>query len=383
MITLIILAIFGYGAWLLFGTGVRVPPVVKLDRTAAEKAITDAGLLVGNVTEQESGDVAPGTVLEQVPDAGVRTDQGATVDLVVAKLKVEYQAFAPGVVGMGQPDAVSAVQAAGLTAETYFAFSDAIDSGTVVEQYPQSGEGVLPGAPLTLLVSLGPVEDQAAATVPSVVGQRAPAAASAIAGVKLVAQPIVVASDRPPGEVIAQLPAPEVQAPPGAAVAVVVSGGPKIEPDEDGRVRIPGVLNQKVYTAIRALQKAGLQVAVFQTFSSKVPAGGVALQFPQSGTSVRAGSTVLLAVSQGESTGQGVVVPNATGIGGGPASTALQGAGLYPLTFELDVVGSPGQVVQQFPQAGSIVAPGARVGLAVVLTPRPAVPEPTATPAAP
>jgi beta-lactam-binding protein with PASTA domain len=383
LVTLVILATFAIGAWMLFGTGIRVPSVVKLDRSDAEKTIEAAGLLVGNVTEEESSEAAPGTVLSQVPKPGVRTNEGATVDIVVAKLKLEYQAFAPGVTGFGQPESVSAIQASGLSAETYFSYSDAIDAGTVLEQYPAAGEGVLPDAPLAMAVSLGPVEERAAVAVPDLVTKRGPAAKSELEGIKLNSHSVIVASQKAVGEVVAQLPSPQSQVPPGAAVAIFISGGPTIVPQEEGRVRIPGILNQQQVTAVQALQNAGLQVAIFPTFSSEVPAGDVAGQFPQSGMSVKAGSTVLVAVSEGPPSGEGVVVPDATGVTGASISSVFSNAGLYAIVFEMDVRGGAGQVVQQFPQAGAIVSPGARVGLAVVASPRIEAPETTVTPPAP
>ena len=57
------------------------PPISQAD---AETAIRAAGLSVGEVTQEENGDVEPGTVLRQDPAGAVVVDLGTPVNLVVA-----------------------------------------------------------------------------------------------------------------------------------------------------------------------------------------------------------------------------------------------------------------------------------------------------------
>ena len=61
-----------------------VPDVVDLSRPDAETAIRSAGFIVGTVTEEENGDVEPGTVLRQDPAGAVVVDLGTAVNLAVA-----------------------------------------------------------------------------------------------------------------------------------------------------------------------------------------------------------------------------------------------------------------------------------------------------------
>ena len=66
---------------------VSLPSVTGLQRAAAEKAITDAGLVVGEVTEEFSPTVDKNIVISQDPSPS--TDgfvaPGSTVNLVVSK----------------------------------------------------------------------------------------------------------------------------------------------------------------------------------------------------------------------------------------------------------------------------------------------------------
>ena len=63
---------------------VAVPAVAGLSQADAETAITDAGLIVGNVTMQSSTTVPAGDVISQNPTAGTTVAPNSAVDLVVS-----------------------------------------------------------------------------------------------------------------------------------------------------------------------------------------------------------------------------------------------------------------------------------------------------------
>jgi hypothetical protein len=63
---------------------VNVPNVVGLTQAAATTAITNAGLVVGAVTQQPSNAVPAGSVISQNPSAGTSVAAGSAVDLVVS-----------------------------------------------------------------------------------------------------------------------------------------------------------------------------------------------------------------------------------------------------------------------------------------------------------
>jgi beta-lactam-binding protein with PASTA domain len=70
---------------LVVSTGpVSVPNVVNLTQTAATTAITNAGLVVGTVTNASSSTVAAGSVISQTPTAGTPVAPGSAVNLVVS-----------------------------------------------------------------------------------------------------------------------------------------------------------------------------------------------------------------------------------------------------------------------------------------------------------
>ncbi len=82
-------ATYGSAVELTLSTGssesptIAVPNVVGMTQTAAQSAITSAGLVVGTVSSAPSDAAAPGEVLSQNPTARTFVPQGSAVDLVV------------------------------------------------------------------------------------------------------------------------------------------------------------------------------------------------------------------------------------------------------------------------------------------------------------
>ncbi|CED91812.1 Stk1 family PASTA domain-containing Ser/Thr kinase [Actinomyces succiniciruminis] len=90
---------------------VDVPDVSGQSQADARTAITDAGLTVGDVTTEDSTEVASGAVIRTDPVAGTSVERGSSVSLVVSSGKTTV----PSVVGLSQEEAQSAITAAGLT----------------------------------------------------------------------------------------------------------------------------------------------------------------------------------------------------------------------------------------------------------------------------
>ncbi|RAX19107.1 MULTISPECIES: Stk1 family PASTA domain-containing Ser/Thr kinase [unclassified Actinomyces] len=90
---------------------VSVPDVSGQSQADARTAITNAGLSVGDVTTEDSTEVASGAVIRTDPVAGTSVERGSSVSLVVSSGKTTV----PNVIGMTQDEAQSAITAAGLT----------------------------------------------------------------------------------------------------------------------------------------------------------------------------------------------------------------------------------------------------------------------------
>ena len=67
----------------------KVPSIVGKSQADAENAITAAGLVVGDITEQNSDTVAAGNVIEQNPQTGANVDSGSPVNFIISLGKEE------------------------------------------------------------------------------------------------------------------------------------------------------------------------------------------------------------------------------------------------------------------------------------------------------
>ena len=67
----------------------KVPSIVGKSQADAENLITAAGLVVGDITEQNSDTVAAGNVIEQNPETGSNVDSGSPVNFIISLGKEE------------------------------------------------------------------------------------------------------------------------------------------------------------------------------------------------------------------------------------------------------------------------------------------------------
>ena len=136
-------------------TAAVVPNVVGQQRTAAESAITGAGLILGAVTQASHATVPAGAVISQTPAAGSNAPPGSAVSLVVS-MGPAVPATIPNVVGQTRADAEQALIAAHFVLGTISQLNDAtVPLGNVISQTPAGGSSALTGSSIDLVVSLG------------------------------------------------------------------------------------------------------------------------------------------------------------------------------------------------------------------------------------
>ena len=134
---------------------VSVPNVVGQTQAAATTAITNAGLVLGTVTQQSSSTVAAGSVISESPAAGTMVNTGSSVNLVVSS-GAPAQISVPNVVGQTQAAATTAITTAGLVLGTVTQQSSStVTSGNVISESPAAGTMVSSGSSVSLVVSTG------------------------------------------------------------------------------------------------------------------------------------------------------------------------------------------------------------------------------------
>jgi hypothetical protein len=132
---------------------VAVPNVTGETQSAATTAISGAGLTTGAITTATSASVTAGSVVSQSPAAGSSVASGSAVSLVVS---LGPPVLVPGVVGLTQQAAATAITGAGLAlgAVTLQA-SATVPVGSVISQNPAAGASVGSGSAVALVVSSG------------------------------------------------------------------------------------------------------------------------------------------------------------------------------------------------------------------------------------
>ncbi len=205
------------------GGDVSTPNVVGQTLDSAVQILESKGLVRGKITERYTGKDDAGTVLDQEPQAAILLTKGSKVDLTVSK-GIQYIAV-PQLVGLSEPDAITALKQAGLKWAGSTRQNSAAAPGQVLGSSPPQGAQVPAGSAVTLLVSNGQVQ------VPNVVGLDETQAVSQLqqAGFSATVQQTWVAG-KPVGVVLQQDPPAASYAAKGSSVTIFVNTKPTPSP---------------------------------------------------------------------------------------------------------------------------------------------------------
>ena len=143
-----------------------VPDVVGKNQDDARKALTDAGLALGAITDAYSEDVPQGQVISQSAASGSQLAHDSAIDVVLSKGREPLTV--PSLNGMSADAAKSAIEGLGLVATPTEAFSDTVAEGHVISQQTNEGTILHRGDTVAYTVSKGPEK----VAVPDVVGRQ-------------------------------------------------------------------------------------------------------------------------------------------------------------------------------------------------------------------
>ena len=208
--------------------------------------------------------------------------------------------------------------------------------------------------------------------VPTVTGMTQGQAERTIrqSGLKVGTVGTAASRDVAKGRVISQKPQAGQALAPGAAVDIVVSGGPP-------QLKLPDVVGQNKDDAAASLRSDGMRVVLTQR-NADAPTDEVVAMQPQAGTGVVVGSKVTLFWSDGPEQ-----VPSVVGRSEAEARRLITAAGFVASVVNDSSKGPAGQVLQQSPSSGQTLDQGSTVTIVVSTfsTPSPSPsPSPTPTP---
>jgi eukaryotic-like serine/threonine-protein kinase len=282
LLVALLLAAAGVGAYeLISHARVTVPNQVGKQESPATTDLDSKGFNVA-VQRVESGEPV-GVVIAQTPEAGTKVDKGSTVTLRVSKGPGQVQV--PQVEGLSLQKASSALQKAGLFADSSSQSSDTVPKGQVISADPAEGSLVQKGSHVRLEVSSGPEQVK----VPGVVGKDSADAHSELlqAGLKYTDQQ-EFSDTVAQGKVISQTPVGGDQVDKNSQVVLTISKGPNL-------IDVPDVTGLTEAEATGRLQSAGLKVqAKSLDVTDQAQNGLVARQRPQPQTKLKPGRTVVI-----------------------------------------------------------------------------------------
>ncbi|MEU5050703.1 Stk1 family PASTA domain-containing Ser/Thr kinase [Streptomyces sp. NPDC021096] len=226
---------------------VTVPPLVGQTLAEAQRSGENGGFKVAE-GEKKFCDQPKGKICDQNPKAGSKVERDSEVKVVVSQGAEKVSV--PDVLGASFDEAKATLEGKGFTVRQKQKESERTPN-TVLDQDPKSGEKAEKGTEITLTVAA----QAATKTVPSVVGQMFDAAKKQLSdnGFQVVKED-EENSDKPAGTVVRQSPDGNTSARQGSTVTLFVSkGGAQ-------KSTVPGVVNQKLKDARKALTDAGLKV---------------------------------------------------------------------------------------------------------------------------
>jgi len=285
------------GALLAFGLvgcgpkKVEVPDLVYYTSADAEQALTDAGLKLGSVTEQEDPEIKLGDlVIGQSVAPGTEVDEGSAIDIVVTKgPKVGDSVKVPDLTGMTVEEAEKALSDVLLIPMPGKSqYSDTIEPGRVCAQSAAPGTELKVIDTVTYNVSLGKEK----VAVPDVTGKTLDEARGILAQAGLGCDTTTSYSDTVAKDsVISQSVKKDEQVDKGTVIVLEVSLGNK--PAE--LVTVPSIISYNLVAAKATLESAGLNY----TYTGDENGTVVAMN-PAPGAQVNPGSTVAFELKAAE-----------------------------------------------------------------------------------
>jgi beta-lactam-binding protein with PASTA domain len=334
-----------------------VPKVTGIRVQSAQFQLRQAKL--ASRVERKAAAKPKGIVVGQSPKHGASVPQGTVVTLLVSKGRPGVGM--PDLTGLAAADALKALQARGLSAKLE-QIASSQPPGTVVAQSPNPGKRAQHGTQVVLQVSKG----KTSVVVPSVTGQSAQEASTALQRAGLRSTVATVPSTQAKGTVVAQHPAAGTKVAQGSAVRLNVSNGATqsatttAETGTSTTSAPPQTGND--YRGMRlsqAVQKIvqGRQQVIVQYVASAMPPGVVVAGMP-------VGSRERLQVAAGSQAHTTADVPDVTGEDSATAASDLRSAGFTVIQAQWPVsdASQDGTVVYQTPAGGQ-----APVGVAIVI----------------
>lgn len=286
----------------------RVPSVVNMELTKAEKKVESANLLYGIVDKKYSSQIKKDMVLSQDVEGGLVVDKNTMVGIIVSAGM--QQVLMPDLIGLNQKTAVSLLKEQGFMIKIKKEYSHNISKGCITSQTPKENEGADKGCEVTLVVSKGmdpeTIKNIGKVEVPGFVGHSFESALYKSEQSKLLLRVVkkIYSSKYGKEEVISQNIPEGTKVDAGTTIEIVVSLGLE-------QSLVPDVTYMHIDRAQSLMKKNGLTVQITYKEDDTIMEDVVISQSKRAGAVVNKGSVIALVVSKGRAS---VQVPNVIGM---------------------------------------------------------------------
>ncbi|MCX5055700.1 Stk1 family PASTA domain-containing Ser/Thr kinase [Streptomyces sp. NBC_00201] len=245
------------GKWAFGGGGVgndtvKVPNLVSLSQSDAEKQLINSDLKVGSVKKQPCESQTKGSVCSQDPAAKTDVKKNSTVNLVVSTGAPKVAV--PNVTGKTLDEAKQILEGDDyqFVVKTTSEESTTEDPNRVLDQDPKLGKEVEKGSTITLTVAKAPQT----VAVPDISGQSCDDAKKQLQSVGLNGNCVntPTTDDNQVDKVISTSPTIGTQVKKNTAVQI------NIGQKQNAQTQVPNIQGQALKDVKQALQQAGLQV---------------------------------------------------------------------------------------------------------------------------
>ncbi|MCU1329021.1 MAG: hypothetical protein JWN34_4391 [Bryobacterales bacterium] len=207
---------------MLLSRGGKVPNVVDLSFTEAQKKLSAAGMKMGQTNSKTTGK-APGTVLAQTPAAGAEIPSHKTINLDVEQ-EAARDVLVPAISGLALTDAQDQLTKARLKPGKFtYDMAAAGKPNTVLQQNPRAGIRVPLDTEIDMVVKADSV------SVPALVGYSLQNALLQLQNMDLqmkLSEQVIDPRVRAPGTVMSQTPPPQTVVSRKSEVSMVVARAP-------------------------------------------------------------------------------------------------------------------------------------------------------------
>ncbi|MFH1454291.1 MAG: Stk1 family PASTA domain-containing Ser/Thr kinase [Armatimonadota bacterium] len=252
----------------------------------------------------------------------------------------------PNLVNMNYAEALTATENAGLKIKVQGEeFSDTVETGRIIKQYPEWGRKLNINTPVLVILSKG----IAGLKVPNFIGKNIKDAETILNGMDLKFRVIkeVINKDVPEGIIIAQRPAPGEEIAQKDTVYFEVSQGAFAK-------AVPNLTDLTLEEAEKILKDFNLDYEIAgEKPSAKIPKGNVIDQDPKPKRAIPEDKKIKLYLSSGF---ENLTAPNLIGLGLNEAKQEVNELGLDLIIIENgDKINDNSQIIMQDPEVGALM----------------------------